>query len=239
MELSNRIAKWIKSQVKNANKKGVVFGLSGGVDSAVLAALSKMALGEEALGLMLPCKNEPEDVKLAAKVAEKLALKTKLIDLDNIFDNLLNVCPEGSKMAKANLKPRLRMAILYYFANSLDYLVVGTGNKTELTVGYFTKYGDSGVDILPLGGLLKSEVRRLAKGLGIPDEIIKRAPSAGLWHGQTDEDEIGLTYEELDKIIASIEKNETKGIDQKNLAKVKKMMKDSEHKKCKIPTMLL
>jgi len=239
MEPSKQIAEWMRAQVKNANKKGVVFGLSGGVDSAVLAALSKMALGEDVLGLILPCKNEPQDVKLAAKVAKKLALKTKLIDLDNIFDNLLKVCSKGSKMAKANLKPRLRMTILYYFANSLDYLVAGAGNKTELTIGYFTKYGDGGVDILPLGGLPKSEVRRLAKGLGVPDEIIKRVPSAGLWHGQTDEGEIGIAYEELDKIIAAIEKNETKDLDQKNLAKVKKMMKSSEHKRCKIPTMLL
>lgn len=239
MKLTEQIANWIKMQVNNAGKKGVVFGLSGGIDSAVVAALSKMALGEDVLGLILPCKNEPQDVKLAAKTAKKLDIKTKLIDLDNVFDNLLKICREGSKMAKANLKPRLRMTILYYFANSLDYLVAGTGNKSELTIGYFTKYGDGGVDILPLGGLLKSEVRRLAKDTGVPDEIIKRVPSAGLWHGQTDEGEIGMTYEELDKIIVAIEKNEVKGIDEKNLAKVKKMIKDSEHKRCKIPTMLL
>ena len=116
--------------------------------------------------------------------------------------------PQGNDLAKANLKPRLRMMILYYFANSQDYLVAGTGNKSELCVGYFTKYGDGGVDILPLGGLLKTEVRKLAKELGIPKEIIDRTPSAGLWKDQTDEGEMGMSYEDLDFCLEAIEKGE-------------------------------
>ena len=138
-------------------------------------------------------------------------------------------------MAYANLKPRLRMCALYYFAQKLNYLVAGTGNKSELVVGYFTKYGDGGVDILPLVGLLKTEVRQLAKELKIPREIIEKTPSAGLWHGQTDEGEMGITYEELDRIIVAIGRKKIKGISKAKLSKVKKMMRGSLHKRAPIP----
>lgn len=235
MNLSKEIRDWIKKQVEKAHKKGILFGLSGGVDSAVVAYLAGLAAGDNALGLILPCKNDPKDVELALTVAEKFNIKTKEVALDNIFDELVNIYPEANNLAKGNLKPRLRMAVLYYFANTFDYLVAGTGNKSEITIGYFTKYGDGGADILPLGGLLKTEVRELAKEIGVPDEIIKRPPSAGLWHGQTDEGEIGITYEELDKVIKALERNKTEGIDKETLQKVKKMIRNSEHKRTKIP----
>ena len=235
MELTKEIASWIKSQVEKAGKKGIVCGLSGGLDSACVTALSKLALGDNILALVLPCETKTQEIELALKVAKKFNIKTKEVTLDKLFNELAKLHPEPNTLAKANLKPRLRMTVLYYFANALDYLVVGTGNKSELTIGYFTKYGDGGVDILPLGGLLKTEVRDLAKKLGVPDEVIERPPSAGLWEGQTDEAEIGITYEELDKTITAIEKNQIKGIDKKTLTKVKKLMRDSEHKRCKIP----
>lgn len=235
MNLSKKIAGWIKKQVEKAHKKGVVFGLSGGLDSAVLACLAGSAAGDNALGLILPCKNDPKDVELALKVAEKFNIKTKEIQLDNIFDELVNIYPEANNLAKGNLKPRLRMTVLYYFANTFDYLVAGTGNKSEIAIGYFTKHGDGGADILPLGGLLKTEVRELAKEIGVPDEIITRPPAAGLWHGQTDEGEIGISYEELDKAIKALEKKKTEGIDKKTLQKVKRMITNSEHKRSKIP----
>ena len=235
MKLSKEIADWIKKQVEKANKKGVLFGLSGGVDSAVVALLSKLALGDNVLGLILPCESSPEDIDCALEFAKKFKIRTEEIALDGIFDEFIKIHPEANRMAKANLKPRLRMVTLYYFANSLDYLVAGTGNKSELAVGYYTKYGDGGVDILPLGGLLKTEVKDLAKELGIPDEIICKAPSAGLWEGQTDEGEMGITYEELDKTIVAIEKNNTRSIDKEALSKVKKMIANSAHKRAKIP----
>jgi NAD+ synthase len=127
----------------------------------------------------------------------------------------------------ANLKPRLRMLTLYYFANKLNYLVVGTGNKSELTMGYFTKYGDGGVDILPLGDLLKTEINKLAAELGVPREIIDKPPSAGLWAGQTDEGEMGITYAELDKILSG----EPKGILQEKIDLVKSREALSRHKR--------
>ncbi len=238
MKLSGEIAKWMKKYLENSGKKGIIFGLSGGLDSTVLANLAKMAAGDNALGLILPCKSAAVDRELALKAAGSCGVRVKEVALDEIFDELAGAYPGASTAARANIKPRLRMAALYYFANNLNYLVAGASNKSELTIGYFTKYGDGAVDILPLGGLLKEEVRALAKRLSVPEEIIKRPPSAGLWHGQTDEAEIGLTYAELDRAIFAIEKNKTKGIDKRILAKVGKMMKNSEHKRKNIPVFL-
>ena len=238
MRLSEDIARWVKKQVQKANKKGVVLGLSGGIDSSCVAVLSKKALADNVLGLILPCENSPLDEEFALMLARKFNIKTKKALLDDIFDSLVKIYPESSAIAKANLKPRLRMTALYYFANTLDYLVAGTGNKSELCVGYFTKYGDGGVDILPLGGLFKTEVRKLAKDLEIPKEIIDRSPSAGLWHGQTDESELGITYNELDRIVNALEKKQVNEIERKELLKVKKMMNDSRHKRVKLPVFI-
>ena len=235
MALSKKISAWIKKEAGKAKKDGIVFGLSGGIDSAVVAALAKEALGDNVLGLVLPCKSVSEDRELAVKVAKEFNIKTKEISLDTLYDEFSGVDPEATNLAKVNLKPRLRMIALYYFANTLNYLVAGTGNKSEIAVGYFTKYGDGGSDILPLGGLLKKEVRELAREIGVPSEIIERPPSAGLWHGQTDETEMGITYGELDKAIVAIEEGKAKGIDKAVLSKVKKMMENSEHKRVNIP----
>jgi NAD+ synthase len=123
------------------------------------------------------------------------------------------------------------MITLYYFANNLNYLVAGTGNKSEALVGYFTKYGDGGVDILPLGGLLKTEVRELARELDIPEKIIDKTPSAGLWQGQTDEAELGITYQDLDKTLQALESGKTSALPPKLVAKVKNLIAISEHKR--------
>jgi len=208
-QLAEKLISWLREQVTGAGARGLVVGMSGGVDSSVAAVLAKLAFSDNALGLLLPCYSSQTDTEHAYMVANKFQISTKLIILDSVFDALLRLLPNGDfdpttkKMAVANLKPRLRMVTLYYFANWLHYLVVGGSNKCELGVGYFSKYGDAGVDLLPLGNLVKSQVREMAHYLGIPREIIDKPPSAGLWEGQTDEQEMGLTYEQLDRYFAT------------------------------------
>jgi NAD+ synthase len=215
---SRQIAEWMLAQVETAGVRGIVVGLSGGIDSAVVAGLAQLAMPDRVVGVLLPCHSDPRDEDDARLAAEHFAIPTIRIDLAPAYDRLLldlrtavAHLPEGqrpllvhdevdpkARVPVANVKPRLRMASLYFVANSLDYLVAGTGNRAELAIGYFTKYGDGGVDILPIGSLLKSEVRALARELLVPDPIIEKAPSAGLWQGQTDEAEMGFTYAELE-----------------------------------------
>ena len=230
-ELVQKICSWFREVVNQAKARGVVIGLSGGIDSSVVACLAKKALGEKVLGVIMPCYSSAIDEDYARLIAKKLNIKIERVSLNSIYDNILGVLPGGEKMALANLKPRLRMLILYYFANNLNYLVAGTGNKSEVLIGYFTKYGDGGCDILPLGDSLKTEVRELARELKIPNEIIERTPSAGLWENQTDEGEIGITYEELDGIIMAIESDQKSSISPGALARVEELMRESVHKR--------
>jgi len=230
--MRKKIVNWIKAQVKQAKAKGIVLGLSGGLDSSVVLALAKEAVGKaKVLALILPCESHPGDLKDARLVAKKLGITTKTIDLSKICRDLLQVLPHAGKLALANLKPRLRMLVLYYFANKLNYLVCGTGNKSEIMTGYFTKHGDGATDILPIGDLTKTEVRILARELGIPSHIITKPPTAGLWAGQTDEGEMGITYPELDDILGRLEKKKKHILSSEKVNKVKVMIKRSEHKR--------
>ena len=208
-QLAKDLVSWIKEKVLAAGCKGVVVGLSGGVDSSVVAVLCHRAFPQSTLGVLMPCHSSREDEVHAQAVASQFSIPTKTVVLDTVFGTLLKVLPADrvaptvSQLAKANLKARLRMLTLYYLANQLKYMVVGASNKAELSVGYFTKYGDGGVDIQPLGNLVKGQVRELARFLDIPRQIIDKPPSAGLWEGQTDEGELGLTYEELDRYLVT------------------------------------
>ncbi len=230
--MKNKVILWIKQKVKAAGAKGIVLGLSGGIDSAVVAALAKGAVGKDnLLVLFMPCNSHPQDLKDAKLVAHKLGLKFKLVDLSKVYDDFLKILPGAVSIARSNLKPRLRMCTLYYFANKLNYLVCGTGNKSELLVGYFTKYGDGGVDILPIADLFKRQVRQLAKELKIPQGVIVKAPTAGLWHGQTDEGEMGITYDVLDDILDRFCNRKQQVVTSKQVDKVIRMYKRSEHKR--------
>jgi len=212
-----------------------VLGLSGGVDSSLVAVVARRAPGLEVLGLILPCHSSPLDEDHARLVARLFHIENERIDLAPAYDELLRVLPPGGKVAMGNLKARLRMITWYHFAKLRRYLVAGGGNRSEIAVGYFTKYGDGGVDILPLGGLLKTEVRTLARQVGIPPEIIDKPPSAGLWEGQTDEGELGLSYEQLDAALIALDEGKAQDIPISILRKVMEMMARSEHKRAPIP----
>jgi NAD+ synthase len=232
--LADQITSWLQGKLEEAHASGFVVGLSGGIDSATTAALCKRAAGE-VLVLWMPCESSAEDEQFACMAAEALELDLMTIDLCSPYDALLQELPEGNQMARANLKPRLRMATLYYLAQSRNYLVAGTGNRAELMVGFFTKYGDGGVDIEPLGALYKHEVRALASVLGLPRAIIERTPSPGLWPGQTDEGEMGITYAEIDAILAAWDAGETPDLPADRIAKVQGMAARTAHKRAVPP----
>jgi NAD+ synthase len=214
---------WMKDRVSAAGARGIVVGLSGGIDSAVVIGLASRAVPGQVVGVLMPCHSDPRDETDGRLAADAFGITVIRADLGSTYDTLLgtlegavadlppaqspapsapDVDPKAA-LPLANLKPRLRMASLYFVANSLNYLVAGTGNRSELTIGYFTKYGDGGVDILPIGRLLKRDVRALARELGVPQPIIDKAPSAGLWLGQTDEAEMGFTYAELESYLTT------------------------------------
>jgi len=242
---TSEISNFIESSLIESNTQGLVLGLSGGLDSSITAILcSQVVNKDKILGLVMPSKNTPSaDVNDAVRLAEDLGINHQLIPIDLLIEPVIAACRESLgnnyiKMAIANLKPRMRMMVLYYHANTMNRLVVGTGNRTELLVGYFTKYGDGGVDILPIGGLYKTDVRLIAKYLEVPQKILNKEPTAGLWPGQTDEGELGIKYGILDKILyllseKKMNENETAeklktSIDE--VVKVKIMMLAAEHK---------
>lgn len=230
-KLAAHLTAWIAVEVASAGGAGVVYGLSGGIDSAVVAALAKRAFPHHSLGVVMPCHSDPQDAEDANVIAHHFDVPATTVDLGPVYDVLVETLSASStdlpesRLATANLKPRLRMTTLYAFANQLDYRVLGTGNRSEISVGYFTKYGDGGADFLPLGGLVKSEVRDLARHLQVPERIIEKPPSAGLWPDQTDEGEMGLTYEELDAYLLTSEASPAVK------AKVDAMHAASEHKR--------
>jgi NAD+ synthase len=209
------LGEWLAERVRESGTRGVVFGLSGGIDSAVVCGLAARALGPEAcLGVIMPIGNLSEDEELAHETAAVFGVRTCRPDLLPAFEALSSALREErdalrlepateaqALLASSNLKPRLRMIALYHMANLANLMVVGTGNAAELAVGYFTKHGDGGADLLPLGDLTKHEVRGLARELGVPERVIERPPSAGLWEGQTDEEEMGLTYGQIDAYL--------------------------------------
>lgn len=230
--IAERIVDFIREQVEAANAEGVILGLSGGIDSAVVAFLCVRALGrEKVLATIMPEKGvtAEEDVADAIEIAKMLGIEYRVIEISDIVKMLTEKLGKANKSAEMNLKPRVRMMINYYYANGLNRLVAGTGNKSEISIGYFTKYGDGGVDFQPIGDLYKTEIFQFAKFLGVPEKIIRKKPTAGLSVGQTDEGEIGMSYAELDEILKMIEKGIKR--DDENFRRVLKLVNGSEHKR--------
>ncbi|MBQ9565052.1 MAG: NAD(+) synthase, partial [Synergistaceae bacterium] len=181
------VERWMKEKVGEAGARGIVVGLSGGIDSAVVAALGRRAFGRDMLSLILPCHSDLEDAEDALLVAKELDIPCRTVDLTAAFDALAGTLAPNlttsslPQMAGANLKARLRMATLYAAAQTEGLLVCGTSNRSEYETGYFTKYGDSASDLWPLADLFKTEVRTVARVLGVPGRVIEKAPTAGLW----------------------------------------------------------
>ncbi len=230
-EFAKLAVEWLRSKVYSADAKGLIFGLSGGLDSAVVAVLAKKAFPDNSLGVIMPVESAEEDIEDARMLAADLNLKTVEIDLNPVYQAFTRVLPPGSKLAYANLKPRIRMTVLYYLAKDLGYLVVGTGNKSEISVGYFTKHGDGAADLFPLAGIYKTDLYRIADDIGVPQKILNKSPSAGLWEGQTDEEEMGITYEELDTCLKFMEIGENPPFPEEVVNKVKHMVEKSSHKR--------
>ena len=238
--LEKKIIKFIKSEV---GSKQVIIGLSGGIDSAVVAYLTVKALGPKKVQAMMTpaCYNTQQDLILAKKVVKNLKIKSDTINIELIVKSFEKKAAYFKKrMPHANLTARIRMIMLYGKANNLNAIVLGTSNKSELMTGYFTKHGDGGADILPIGNLYKTEERGLAEYLGVPQEIIDRKPMAGLWKGQEDEKEMGITYGELDLILEALDKKKSlKAFSHTKVKKVKKMMAMSAHKRVMPPVCML
>lgn len=201
----DKIHRFILLKVREAKAEGVVVGLSGGVDSSLVAALSAQALGpDRVFGLLMPhSASLASDTRDAARLAKSLGIGHEKIGIAHLVSAFGGSCRHKTedKLASGNLKARCRMLLLYRHANLLNYLVAGTGNRSELLTGYFTKYGDGACDFLPIGGLYKSQVRQLASFVGLPKKLVRKVPTAGLWPGQTDEGELGIKYEKLDLVL--------------------------------------
>lgn len=230
--VANYLVDWLRQQAGQAGKSGLVFGVSGGVDSAVVAVLAKKAFPEHCMGLLMPCQSSLDDLLHGQLLVEAFNIPYRILELDNAYkllctqyESYLKLDGHQGQLLRANIKPRLRMITLYYSAQARNYLVTGTSNKSEWSVGYYTKYGDNAVDIQPLADLYKSEVYELAAYLGVPEVIINKAPSGGLWTGQTDEGEMGVTYDQIQQVLAG------QGGEPETIARIEKMVQVSEHKR--------
>ncbi len=203
------IVRSIRTRIEKVGAQGGLVALSGGIDSSLVTLLSKRALGDRLQVLIMPEEGvSPEsDKRDALRLVQEHQIRYRLIEINDLVAAFERYLPDGSftefqkRYAMANVKPRIRMILNYLYANLEGLLVIGTSNKTELLLGYGTKYGDLGADIYPIGDLYKTQVWQLAEHLGLPADMVRKKPSAGLWKGQTDEQELGHTYAEIDRVL--------------------------------------
>lgn len=254
IRLKNDITSWLYKKITDAGCAGAVVGVSGGLDSAVVIRLAQEAFPDSVFGVILPCGNSKEDEIYARELCDKFSIPYTTINYEPLFESfctltgndrvvadLSTVSEKTHKLALANTKSRMRMITLYYYAQTRNALVLGTGNRTEAELGYFTKHGDGGVDLLPIVDLFKSEVKELARVLGVTDAIVDRVPTGGLWLGQTDEGEIGLSYDEMEfglRKIYDLPENKLLTVDKSSdtiLKRLQQLMKISAHKRAMPP----
>jgi NAD+ synthase len=206
------IHRFLRAHALTGGGEGIAVGLSGGIDSALVARLARDALGpDHVLGVLLPDGQFPKELLTETEeYARALGVASRTISIAPLLDAFRAELPEvADRVALGNVAARMRMIVLYAVARERRLLVCGTGNKSELLLGYFTKYGDGGVDLLPLGDLYKTEVRALARALDLPSAVRERPPTAGLWEGQTDEEELGISYADVDQILHGVEQVRT------------------------------
>jgi NAD+ synthase len=242
------LVEFIADTVGDAGADGAVLGLSGGIDSTTVAHLAAEALGSDGVrGLVMPSGVNPEaDETDAERVADALDIEYDVIDIAPVVDAFVDAAPPGAaddRMALGNVRVRTRAVLNYFVANAGNRLVLGTGNRSEAATGYFTKYGDQAVDCNPIGNLYKCQVRQLARAVGVPEDLVTRTPSAGMWEGQTDETEMGLGYDELDAILAlhvdgPLSKSATRrtlGVPESAVERVVELYERSAHKRAMPP----
>lgn len=226
------IEKFLQDYLESSHMDSYILGLSGGVDSSLVAALARKAVGKDKLFCYaIDIESNPKDIEDAKKVAEQLDLNLTIINLTDAYHNYIKALKGDNfiRLTKINLKVRMRMVTLFAYAQEHRGLVLGTDNADERYVGYFTKYGDGAADLLPIAHLLKKEVKEAAKLLGLSEDLYNRTPSAGLFDGQTDENEMGVTYEELDDFLLG------KKVSEDALKRIYYLHKISEHKRKPMP----
>ncbi|MGQ9624710.1 MAG: NAD+ synthase [Candidatus Bathycorpusculaceae bacterium] len=251
-EVEQKIKRFIKDYVEKSRTEGLVLGISGGIDSSTAAALSALAIGgDKVLGLILPEKetHNDKDIEHAQLVAKKFGLKTQICDITETLEAFYSSIPvfdPVDKICKGNIKARARMIYIYYYANKRNMLVCGSSDKSETMMGYFTKWGDVAADIWPLMDLFKTQVRKLAKHIGVPQDIVAKPSSPTLWPGQLAENELGIKYEQLDLILYGLEHfMETEeiahqiGVEEELVERVKRRWLSTEHKRQALLTVKL